>query len=92
MDVGFPGCYYTSIGREEPFEEAIRVAFVEETCPNAVIWQKVQHAVDKDEDHGDGVSSFASFFAVYRKNWFPRFPRVSQEVLSVDYLEELTST
>lgn len=60
---------------------------------HAMIRQKVQHAFDKDEDHGAGVSSLlASSFAVYRKNGFPRFPRVSQEVLSVDYLEELTST
>jgi hypothetical protein len=60
---------------------------------HAMIREKVQHAFDKDEDHGAGVPSLlVSSFAVYRKNGFPRFPPVSQGVLSTEYLEELTST
>ncbi|KAJ6132004.1 cytochrome P450 [Penicillium samsonianum] len=60
---------------------------------HAMIREKVQHAFDKDEDHGAGVPSLlVSSFAVYRKNGFPEFPRVSEELLSTEYLEELTST
>jgi hypothetical protein len=60
---------------------------------HAMIRDEVQHAFDKDKDHKARFPSLlTSSFAVYRKNGFPEFPRVSQEVLSTEYLEELTST